>query len=198
MDLNYRTMSLPVVVLYADGRYEETTCDSDQAFPSILQCERVIQLMPRSDITKTFKYDPVSDIKCYMGDGALSDGTPSMINDWIEFLYALGLVDNTIGCIIGEVIITGCPSALLEEIEAYHDVVTQGDSHQKWSRIKTLTVEYGRLKACQWRNCDNENCKNHCGKCKSVMYCSRECQIKDWPFHKEDCFSVTEDACKQQ
>ena len=127
---------MSIVVLYADGRYEETTCDSDQSFPAILQCRRVIQLLPRSDIAMTFKYDPVSDIKCYMGDGALSDGTPSMINDWIEFLYALGLVDNTVGCIIGEVIITGCPSALLDEIDAYHDVVTQGESRQKWSRIK--------------------------------------------------------------
>ncbi|KAK5680920.1 hypothetical protein LTS10_006678 [Elasticomyces elasticus] len=26
-----------------------------------------------------------------------------------------------------------------------------------------------------------------CGRCKSVMYCSKECQVKDWPLHKDVC-----------
>ena len=40
--------------------------------------------------------------------------------------------------------------------------------------------------------CDKEmqiSEKEHkkCGKCKTKLYCSRECQIKDWPDHKKDC-----------
>ncbi|KAK5713253.1 hypothetical protein LTR15_011616 [Elasticomyces elasticus] len=26
-----------------------------------------------------------------------------------------------------------------------------------------------------------------CGRCKSVMYCSKECQVKHWPLHKDVC-----------
>ncbi|KAK5732564.1 hypothetical protein LTR17_010379 [Elasticomyces elasticus] len=26
-----------------------------------------------------------------------------------------------------------------------------------------------------------------CGRCKSVLYCSKECQVKDWPLHKAVC-----------
>ncbi|KAI9030553.1 hypothetical protein DFJ74DRAFT_657036 [Hyaloraphidium curvatum] len=27
-----------------------------------------------------------------------------------------------------------------------------------------------------------------CGKCKHSFYCSRDCQAKDWPHHKPECF----------
>ena len=30
-----------------------------------------------------------------------------------------------------------------------------------------------------------------CGKCGMVYYCSKECQIKDWKDHKEDCKLIT-------
>jgi len=26
-----------------------------------------------------------------------------------------------------------------------------------------------------------------CGKCRDRSYCSRECQLRDWPRHKQDC-----------
>ena len=34
----------------------------------------------------------------------------------------------------------------------------------------------------------------NCGRCKTAFYCSRECQVKDWPLHKTDCrkFSKSE------
>lgn len=28
---------------------------------------------------------------------------------------------------------------------------------------------------------------DHCGKCKIQQYCSKECQVKDWPSHKVQC-----------
>ncbi|KDR68108.1 hypothetical protein GALMADRAFT_283213 [Galerina marginata CBS 339.88] len=30
-----------------------------------------------------------------------------------------------------------------------------------------------------------------CAKCKSITYCSRECQKRDWPRHKRGCFAVS-------
>jgi len=36
------------------------------------------------------------------------------------------------------------------------------------------------------RVCNNNGTKN-CARCKKVKYCSRECQVKDWPNHKPNC-----------
>jgi hypothetical protein len=27
-----------------------------------------------------------------------------------------------------------------------------------------------------------------CSKCKEVVYCSKDCQVKDWSLHKKQCF----------
>ena len=40
------------------------------------------------------------------------------------------------------------------------------------------------------RVCDGPG-KNKCGKCKTVRYCSRECQISDWDDHKQICGHLT-------
>ena len=29
-----------------------------------------------------------------------------------------------------------------------------------------------------------------CGACNTVFYCSKECQKKDWPLHKESCKGI--------
>jgi hypothetical protein len=35
--------------------------------------------------------------------------------------------------------------------------------------------------------CSAQNPRFHCGKCNSVQYCSKECQIKNWSIHKTSC-----------
>ena len=50
-----------------------------------------------------------------------------------------------------------------------------------------------------------ENCKGqdapakfrHCGKCLSVVYCCRECQVEDWPFHRLWCNKKPEKILKK-
>jgi len=37
-----------------------------------------------------------------------------------------------------------------------------------------------------------------CGNCKSVYYCSRECQKKDWSFHKGRCKNMKQDKKKNR
>ena len=36
-------------------------------------------------------------------------------------------------------------------------------------------------------SCDKEKCTLQCGACKTEYYCSKECQAKDWPNHKNSC-----------
>lgn len=42
--------------------------------------------------------------------------------------------------------------------------------------------------ACRYDGCRKAlQKKRRCAKCHSVRYCSKECQVKDWPVHKEEC-----------
>lgn len=51
-------------------------------------------------------------------------------------------------------------------------------------------IEARTLKINQ-NKCHNDGClsvaKSKCGRCKSVRYCSRECQLKSWGTHKKVC-----------
>ena len=66
------------------------------------------------------------------------------------------------------------------------------------TRKANLLAQYGFECQCQLcsdgtSRCDNEKCGKanvplkRCGKCKSAVYCSRECQAKDWAHHKKFC-----------
>eukprot|EP00899_Mesostigma_viride_P011641 jgi/Mesvir1/20478/Mv12365-RA.1 len=46
----------------------------------------------------------------------------------------------------------------------------------------------GRSGPCHKRNCDKKGDKS-CGRCRSVYYCSKECQTADFPDHKAACKS---------
>lgn len=35
--------------------------------------------------------------------------------------------------------------------------------------------------------CNNFNNLKHCGKCKIVLYCDRNCQMQHWSIHKKEC-----------
>lgn len=53
------------------------------------------------------------------------------------------------------------------------------------------TVE-GLLEGFKCNKCQKQAYKR-CSKCKSVWYCSRECQVGDWPQHKEKCKRITKE-----
>ncbi len=35
--------------------------------------------------------------------------------------------------------------------------------------------------------CYSEDCRHKCSRCKAVSYCSKECQVGDWPTHRKVC-----------
>src|SRR5581483_5075417 len=39
----------------------------------------------------------------------------------------------------------------------------------------------------QCASCDKTDGLKVCGKCKKIKYCSEECQLLDWQFHKQYC-----------
>ena len=39
-------------------------------------------------------------------------------------------------------------------------------------------------------NCGKENANKKCSKCKSVWFCSKECQVEGWKKHKKNCNEV--------
>lgn len=193
------------LILYADGRYEIKEVLSSDEYPSLLtQCKAVTLIPPRPE-RETF-FQTIDNTRCYTSESGLQDElVPSV---WVEFLDAIGLFDDKIGCLFGDAILVGyreqglcdLDDKVIDVVEKYHTIVSRKDSSlEKWAHIKELTIKYSLLKACQWHDCDVKDCKMHCKKCKSVMYCSRECQIKDWPKHKEECENLTDDnTCKQQ
>ncbi|KAF8973285.1 hypothetical protein BDZ97DRAFT_674969 [Flammula alnicola] len=46
------------------------------------------------------------------------------------------------------------------------------------------------LKVCHWcgkKQDPSQKPYQACGRCKEVIYCSKECQVASWPLHKEPC-----------
>ena len=57
--------------------------------------------------------------------------------------------------------------------------------HDAHSPVMDGFVEFMKRKRC--RQCGNVADTQACSRCKSVTYCSRECQKKHWKLHKPDC-----------
>ena len=51
----------------------------------------------------------------------------------------------------------------------------------------------GKMNKCELCRKDLEVIKK-CGKCKNTVYCSVECQRKDWKNHKQNCESANDRA----
>jgi hypothetical protein len=60
----------------------------------------------------------------------------------------------------------------------------------KYSLIKNI-IQHTRMSGCS--SCKQAKVRSsvmHCGRCKVVQYCCRECQAADWPNHKGLCRSI--------
>lgn len=63
-------------------------------------------------------------------------------------------------------------------------------AQQKCALLKKHLIDHGLYKLAQ---CHNPSCHHQevslkkCMRCKSVEYCSKDCQIQHWPIHKSHC-----------
>ena len=51
---------------------------------------------------------------------------------------------------------------------------------------------------CNKARADGAKAFSKCGRCHTMLYCSRACQCSHWPTHKADCFSRDERKAQRQ
>ncbi|EDW19160.1 zinc finger MYND domain-containing protein 10 homolog [Drosophila mojavensis] len=81
---------------------------------------------------------------------------------------------------------------LLCELEQHMaDLELKKDESKSEDSATATTSEDSEEKTHKCGNCQVP-AKKKCANCKLVHYCSRECQLKDWPQHKETCLSCVD------
>ena len=78
-----------------------------------------------------------------------------------------------------------CPVVLFHEALANNGELTSRHK-QLITQPKNKTVPSDKTTS-SCRVCGKQDELKNCSRCKSVKYCSVECQKKDWPQHKESC-----------
>lgn len=79
-----------------------------------------------------------------------------------------------------------------EMAEDHHVRLCQSMDESERNQMQRLADLYtnnnveGLLEGFKCKKCEKAAYKR-CSKCKSVWYCSRECQVGDWPTHKPTC-----------
>ena len=63
---------------------------------------------------------------------------------------------------------------------------TEKEHMQRLAELYSNNNVEGLIEGFKCGKCQKEAFKR-CSKCKSIWYCSRECQVSHWPEHKEGC-----------
>ena len=78
--------------------------------------------------------------------------------------------------------------SMILEVKQFYIREKKSCSHKEKMKflLVTLSSERSKVGKCGYIWCKNES-KFTCSKCKTVKYCSKECSVKFWMFHKEEC-----------
>ena len=85
--------------------------------------------------------------------------------------------------------VTGDPDISFRNLGRDFDILQM----LRYSDTDYLIAGYKKGKDGKWRlpspkcNCCSKETTKACGKCRKVFYCSKECQNKEWKFHKDIC-----------
>jgi hypothetical protein len=66
--------------------------------------------------------------------------------------------------------------------------ITSNDTTSNDTAVTTTVVTETKVNACI--ECGRTDSKSQCSRC-DAPYCSRECQVKNWPEHKKTCLPTT-------
>ena len=75
--------------------------------------------------------------------------------------------------------------------------LTHGDSILLNRNLAPAPHPSGRYMRHTCFCCGVEGSLLQCGRCKSVTYCSKKCQIRDWPNHKKTCVACADAKSKK-
>ena len=70
---------------------------------------------------------------------------------------------------------------------------TQKQQIQRLADLYTNNTVEGLIDGFKCKKCTKQAFKR-CSKCRSVWYCSKECQVGDWPEHKVSCNRIAKEA----
>ncbi|KAG7098129.1 hypothetical protein E1B28_000100 [Marasmius oreades] len=86
--------------------------------------------------------------------------------------------------------------------EGGHDPVFEGLGGMKWLQNRKITWKAMDRSARACYNCGVREGPTkkmlRCGKCQYIYYCSKECQVKNYPFHKVSCLEHAEASKRAQ
>ena len=189
-----------ILILYTDGSYLVQSVKDSSEYNRILACQFITSLPYIQE--KNVKYTKrIDNVYGYISDEGMIDNLSN--NKWTEFLAAVGLFDSNDSngyCIYGNIILVGQNDNDNDDHDIPQEMVTLVDdyfkSENKWDLLKSYTLTYSEKTKCGYSQCTKSG-SNFCSKCRDIMYCSKECQKKDWSNHKKECQSI-EDKCKQQ
>eukprot|EP01114_Cavostelium_apophysatum_P023182 TRINITY_DN8656_c0_g1_i1.p1 TRINITY_DN8656_c0_g1~~TRINITY_DN8656_c0_g1_i1.p1 ORF type:complete len:274 (-),score=19.54 TRINITY_DN8656_c0_g1_i1:126-947(-) len=80
--------------------------------------------------------------------------------------------------------VTTCAKWIIEYVTTYK-IPIDASSFEAFSNPPKENLQK-KLSSCKYCSKLGEDLKK-CGKCRKAVYCSRECQVKDWSVHKRTC-----------
>jgi hypothetical protein len=112
------------------------------------------------------------------GEQALSKAGHALERFLGKYVIYIGELPTTLGI--------GCTADELffDNIKKHWQILKKYDIPQ-WPGIYDTLVIYVRKNVCQ--HCLKETSLKRCSRCKSIGYCSVDCQRADWMTHREIC-----------
>ncbi|XP_023319023.1 zinc finger MYND domain-containing protein 10 [Trichogramma pretiosum] len=161
---------------------------------------------PYYDITE-FRMAQLIKLQKYLQDNVLDQLTPLIdLKRWLGYLNVSSQTPKAPKPINVEIIPEISTSIRekynkrwkrLAEHQAKTLFTTDMEYVQSMAQILSDAYDFDKLDVIESKKCVCKKVAKHrCSRCKEASYCSRECQVKDWPKHKSLCESIIKSKAK--